>query len=195
MYCHNCGVLLPDSATVCPDCGYKVKNKKKFYKTWWFWAIVLLVFLSAVLGGGSEEEPVSPPVEVVDPAVEAEEPAIVDPTPSADTEPETADYIEVTAKQLFDEGNANALKAKTDWVGKKVKLTGFLSNIDSDGKYISVGDDDMSYIFDWVHCNITESAQLDIVMTKTIDDAIVVYGEITDYGEVLGYYLDIEGIE
>ena len=44
-------------------------------------------------------------------------------------------YTSVTVAQLKDDLNDNALNAANTWKNKYVKVTGILSNIDSDGEY------------------------------------------------------------
>ena len=48
--------------------------------------------------------------------------------------------------------------------------------------------------FNGIHCNIKNKEQKEIVKTLTKDQEITIRGKITDVGEVLGYYLDINEI-
>jgi hypothetical protein len=99
--------------------------------------------------------------------------------------------------ELFDMLSGNALNAQNTFKGQYVELTGYLETIDSNGRYISVGADpgDYTYLLDSVHCMIRRnSGQLEQIMEMKTGDPITVRGRITDVGEVLGYYLDIDGI-
>ena len=89
------------------------------------------------------------------------------------------------------------MKAQNTYKGQYVELHGYLSNIDSDGKYISLGADpeNYDYMFESVHCSIKNDEQKEVIMDLNKDDPIVVRGKITDVGEVLGYYLDIDSIQ
>lgn len=103
------------------------------------------------------------------------------------------DYIEVTCKTMIDELSQNALKAKDEYDGKYVAVTGLLSNVDSSGKYISISPD--KYSFSTILCSIKSSEVLEIVKGLSKDQKITVYGKITDVGEIMGYYLDIIDIK
>lgn len=50
--CKNCGIPLPEKATVCPSCG--AKNKKPIYKKWWFWLIIVLI-VAGIISNRSNE--------------------------------------------------------------------------------------------------------------------------------------------
>ena len=45
-----------------------------------------------------------------------------------------------------------------------------------------------------VHCKIKNASTKDVVKTLKKNQTIAVKGKITDVGEVLGYYLDIDEI-
>ena len=103
-------------------------------------------------------------------------------------------YTPIDIDVLEDALDNNAAAAKDEYKGKYLEITGRLGVIDSDLKYIGL----LSTTDEWdivgVHCNIKNSATKDIVKTLTKDQTIVVKGKITDVGEVLGYYLDIDEI-
>ena len=117
--------------------------------------------------------------------------------PAATTSASSIEYARYDVTELFDMLSGNALKAQNTFKGQYVELTGYLETIDSDGRYISVGADpgDYTYLLDSVHCTIRRnSGQLEQIMEMKTGDPITVRGRITDVGEVLGYYLDIDGI-
>ena len=170
--CKTCGADIAKSAKVCPSCG--AKNKKPIYKRWWLWALVVLLLIG-MAGGGDVEQ------------VEAGAPG------PSQTEPEI-EYQAVTVKQLMDALNENALKAEQTYDGQHVELTGVLSVIDSDGKYIGIAPPD-SWGLENVLCYIQNEEQLSAVLEMKTGDFVTVRGKITDVGEVLGYVMDIAEIK
>ena len=103
-------------------------------------------------------------------------------------------YTEIGITTLFDDLTNNALLAKSTYKGAYVSVRGRLSNIDASGKYISLSADknDYDHLFDSIHCNIKSDTVKQAVMRMTVDSWITVKGKISDVGEVLGYYIDID---
>lgn len=134
------------------------------------------------------EEPV-----IEEPVVEesvVEKPVIEEPVVK-----ESPTYISKTVKELYDELDSNALRAEQTYQDAYIKLTGYLSGIDSDGSYISLVGSKDTFDFEFVHCSITDDSQIDKIISYDKGDSIVIYGKITSIGEVLGYSLDIIDIE
>ena len=75
-----------------------------------------------------------------------------------------------------------------------VELTGELSGINSSGDYITLVSGDDALEFAGVLCYIKSDEQLDIIRSASVGDTLVIKGKITDVGEVLGYWLDIDSI-
>ena len=69
-----------------------------------------------------------------------------------------------------------------------------LGNIDSDGAYINIDTSD-EWDFTNIQCFIQNDDQLDKIKSMSKGDAIVIKGEVTDVGELLGYTIDIDSIE
>lgn len=174
--CKNCGADISKKAEICPSCG--VKNKKPFYKKAWF-VIAVIIVLIAIIASNSEEKETS--------------------TPSVQTQSqqsvEEITYEEHTVSELVGDLEANALNAKNKYNKKYVKLTGTLSNIDSDGSYISIRPDDNPFSFTNVQCYLKNDEHKNAVANMSIDQTVVVYGKITNVGEVLGYSLDVDKFE
>ncbi len=99
-------------------------------------------------------------------------------------------YI-VTVDQLYDELETNALKASTTYKDQYIEITGKLSNIDAQGDYFNLSPLNDEWSFDSVQCYI-DKEYLDQVINFTMDSEIVVRGEITQVGEVLGYSLEVD---
>ena len=121
----------------------------------------------------------------------AEKPVVQEPI----VEKPTIHYQSVTVKQLYDELEANALRAEKTYQDAYVAVTGKLSTIDSDGAYISIIASNDEWGFESVHCSITDDSQMDKIINFNKGDKITVYGKITMIGEILGYSLDIMDIQ
>lgn len=173
--CKNCGEEISSKAVVCPKCG--VKNKKPFYKRIWFILLAIVVVIAAIslTGGNSDTKPTTKTVE--------------------NTPAKEIVYTEYTVSQLISDLEANALKAENTYNDKYVKISGKLSNIDSDGSYISLAPSNNTFTLYSVQCYIKNDEQLNKVMEMNIGNNIVISGKITDVGEILGYSLDIDSIE
>lgn len=102
-------------------------------------------------------------------------------------------YIPVTADELADALNGNAMKAKEDYEGKYLEITGTLGTVDSDGKYIGIDTDAFALVN--IQCYLQTDDQRAVVMSKTTGDSIVVRGICEDVGELLGYRIEIDSIE
>ena len=153
------------------------KIKKPIYKRWWFIVGIVLVILigaGGALGGGDDKTPST------DNNNAAEEPAK---TPTV-----------VSADQLMNALDKNALNAAQTYEGMYVELTGELSTIDASGDYFSLipANDDWAII--GVECFINEE-QISQVSKFTDGQKVTVIGTITDVGEILGYSLDVESIK
>ncbi len=202
--CKSCGTSIAKSAKVCPSCG--AKNKKPVFKRPWFWvlaAIILIVIISSA-GGGNKDVADDKPEKVSqteidsnsvseteDDVKETELVTLKDTTTEAPKE-----YIECRATDLFDALKANALKAKKTYEGKYVEITGYVTNIDASGDYISIGasKDNYDYFLDSIQCYVENDEQLDRVMELSDGEKVTIRGKITTVGEVMGYSLDIESI-
>lgn len=171
--CKSCNKEIASSAKVCPNCG--AKNKKPFYKAIWFWVLIIIIVI-AVASGGNDSSHSS------------------NSNSSSSNETKVIEYTKIDIDELEDALENNAAAAKDSYNGKYLEITGRLGTIDSDLKYISL----LSTTDEWdlvgVHCTIKNQATKDVVKTLSKDQTITVKGKITDVGEVLGYYLDIEEI-
>lgn len=185
--CKHCGAKIAKTAKVCPKCGGK--NKMPIYKRWWF--IVLAVFLGISiidsLGGGEDTQTsgsvgtkVSANVSGNQQAQETQEPEIT--------------YTVYSVAELVNDLDTNALKASEKYKNQYVELTGRLDSIDSSGSYISIEPGVEKYEYTGVICYIKAPEQKNVIMDMEIGDTVVVKGKITDVGEFLGYYLNIDEV-
>lgn len=181
--CKHCGAEIAASAKTCPNCGGK--NKKPIYKRIWFWILiaVLLIGAGGAAGGsgGNSDTPTAPASDTQAEETAAEEPAI--------------EYAEVTTDELSDALEANAMNASDTYKDKYFAVTGRLSNIDSDGKYIGLVDINDEWSINVIQCFIKNDEQLEKVKAMSTDDVVTVRGKITSVGELMGYSLDIDSID
>lgn len=176
--CKHCGQEIAASAKVCPHCGGK--NKPPIYKRWWFIAIIVIIVLAAIGGSGSSDSSGS-----------TSSTATSKTAVSSSSSEAAIEYTAYTVTELSEDLDSNALKAADKYKGQYVELTGRLSVIDSNGKYISIVDGTDEWAITGVQCYIKNDEQKQVVMDMSIGDEIVVKGKITDVGEVLGYFLDM----
>lgn len=176
--CKHCGQEIAASAKVCPHCGGK--NKPPIYKRWWFIAIIVIIVLAAIGGSGSSDSSGS-----------TSSTATSKTAVSSSSSEAAIEYTAYTVTELSEDLDSNALKAADKYKGQYVELTGRLSVIDSNGKYISIVDSTDEWAITGVQCYIKNDEQKQVVMDMSIGDETVVKGKITDVGEVLGYFLDM----
>ena len=150
--------------------------------------IIVLGIISSAFGGGNKETESSG----------SSNNGSVSAVSSQKTEEQTSEqeitYTPYTVSQLMSDLDTNALGASEKYKGQYVELTGKLNAIDSDGKYIDIvsGDDEFEFI--GVTCYIKSDEQKAVIMSASTGDTLVVKGKITDVGDVLGYYLNIDEI-
>lgn len=109
--------------------------------------------------------------------------------------PTVVEYETVNITKMLDELDGNALRAEKTYQDRYIEITGKISNIDSDGEYISISDPNDEWGWDTVHCSITEENQLDVVIGKNEGDLVTIKGQVVSIGEILGYTVDIHSIK
>ena len=176
--CKKCKEEINKNAKVCPKCG----SKQQFSK---LALILIFLFVCIVINSVSNESSESESSSVV----KTEETF----TNQEDKE-EIKEYMKVTKDDLDEDLESNAANAKEKYYKKYVEISGKLGTIDSDMKYFSL----ISSTDEWdilgIHCDIKNNDQKEKLKTLKKDQDIIVKGKITDVGEVLGYYLDVEEI-
>ena len=101
------------------------------------------------------------------------------------------DYITVSAAQLVDDLDSNAMNAKETYKDGYYRVTGVVSNIDASGKYINIDPEGVAYNFTNIQCFLNDDAARDAVRNMSKGDAVTVCGKVTDVGEFLGYSIDV----
>lgn len=176
-------------------------TKKKWYKRPLTWIIAAIVVIAmAVNGGGTDSESATTDTagsmtstQVVE-AAGAEEPA---PEPEPVPEPEPAEErtpMTVSAETMIDDLESNALKAETTYKGQYVTVTGYVSNIDAQGKYFSVDGGPDTFTFTGVQAFITPEQKSRVAEFST-GDQVTFTGEVTKVGEIMGYSMDVDSIQ
>lgn len=174
--CIACGKEIARGVSKCPSCGKDQRNFPMRHKILTAIGVLFTISVVSRLGNmGNVETKKEVPKATV-------------------KETEKPKPIAVTTDKLFKELDTNALKASKTYKGKVVEVTGKLSNIDSSGKYFSLGSMKEEFSFESLACDI-EDEHLDTVMEFKNDQEVTVTGTISDVGEVLGYRLDVETIK
>lgn len=112
----------------------------------------------------------------------------------SESDADSITYQPVDLQALFDELDANALRAEKTYQDAYIEISGYIASFDSDGSYISVKATDDDWDFTWILCNFTDDSQLDYVLDLNKGDRITIQGQITSIGEILGYIMDIHSI-
>lgn len=171
--CKHCKTEIPYGAKVCPQC------RKKQGANGCLVTIAVLVgigILGSVFGGGGSSSSTSSPSET---------------TVATETTQESISYTPVTVTEMMETLNGNAMKAAETYKDQYLEVTGKLSVIDSNGKYISIFGDG-NFEITGVQCYLKNEEQKTAVMEMSIGDTITVRGKCKEVGEVLGYTLDID---
>lgn len=177
MKCKKCGQEIDKEAIICVNCGCKVK--KPIYKKWWFW--ILVVILAVIIGGTASNDG--------DNTTNNSE------NSGSNVSQQDITYEMVDLQTMFDELDANAMKAENKYQGKFVEFKCKIKNFDSDGKYISVEPVSASeWNFTTAMCYIKNDTQKNFLLDKNVGDEITVKGKIKSIGEVLGYSIDINEV-
>lgn len=172
-----------------------INDKTKKHLGSWFAIVFFCLWLFvglmvAVVGNDKKDEQLTG--EVVQENIEAEPNEVIaeEVQPSEEM---VIEYEQVSAETLLKTLEENSLRAETNYQDAYVQIAGELTVIDSDGSYIAITDG--SFTFTSITCYVTDDSQLDAILQMNIGDNIVVKGQITDIGEVLGYMADIHEVE
>lgn len=157
-------------------------KKKRF---WLLGLIALLIIVALATSGGDDADTASNPSSG----------SSQDSGASQETEEAAAEEapVEVTATQLIEDLEGNALAASNEYSGKRVTVTGSVSTIDASGNYFSITGGD-EFTLTSITINIDESF-VETVAGFSEGQDVTVTGEVTDVGEILGYTIDAETIE
>lgn len=101
------------------------------------------------------------------------------------------DYIDVSASQLVDDLDSNAMVAKETYEGGYYRITGTLSGIDASGKYISLRPEDNPYTWTSIRCDLDDDTVRDAVRHMAEGQIVTLCGKIKSVGEIAGYSVDV----
>lgn len=185
--CKHCQTEIPKKAKVCPNCRKKQGGIVK-----WIVIVIVAIFLLGVIFGGDTEESQK---DTANDAVKAETQQDTSNAEENEKEEPEIEYTVCTVSEMMELLDTNAMKAQSTYMDQYVEITGRLSTIDSDGKYISLLPLDDDWAITGVHCYIQNDEQREKIMEMSTDDTVTLRGKITNVGEVLGYSLDIDSID
>lgn len=175
MNCKKCGNEVDKKAVICTNCGCKIK--KPIFKKWWFWVVIAIVVIAIGASGGSDETTVTN-------------------NGSTQNQVEEIVYEAVDLQTMFDELDANAMKAEANYQKKNVEFECKIKSFDSDGSYISVEPVGASkWNFVSAMCYIKNDTQKEFLIQKNVGDIITIKGKVKSIGEVLGYSIDINEVQ
>lgn len=189
--CKHCKTEIPTGAKICPNC----RKKQGGILKWVIIAIVVLCIIGAASSGSSDKnatQTASNSNSKSDTIKENDAKKAVAEPKETETQKEI-EYISVTATELSDALNNNAMKAQNDYKGQYLEITGKLGIIDSSGKYIGI-DSDKDFDLTNIQCYIHSDEQKQTIMEMSRGNAITVKGYCKDIGELLGYQIDIEEV-
>ena len=99
-------------------------------------------------------------------------------------------FTEVAIATLSNDLRENALLASDKYKGKNLKIVGGnLNTIDSDGRYIGIAGP--KGFLSKIHASIMNNEQRNQIKLMKRNQPLVLYGHVTDVGEIAGYYIDI----
>ena len=106
-------------------------------------------------------------------------------------------YEDADINVLIKEAKENAAAANQNYKKKNVKMTGKLSNIDSDVKYITLDGTDTNYSMIHVSCKIDSKndALKESVLKLKKGQMVTIYGTIRECGDIMGYDLQLDKVE
>ena len=181
--CKYCKTEIPYGAKIYPNCR---KKQGGGIGKWILVAVVAVGIIGAMSGGKKEETKGSLTV-----AQSAEKTGEAG---NAETEA-PIEYTECSVDTMVEELKANAMSASDKYKGQHLRITGKLSTIDSDGKYISLRPEHDEFAIMGVQCYFTSQEQKDRLKEMKSGDTVTLSGTCKKVGEILGYTLDIEEIQ
>ena len=88
----------------------------------------------------------------------------------------------------------NALKAERTYNSKNIEISGMITNIDSDGHYVSIDSSSDSWDFSTVQCYLYSDTDKDLIANCSMGETITIKGKVSEIGEVLGYTINVDQI-
>jgi hypothetical protein len=191
------------------------KASRPWFKKKRFWLLgviaLLIIFSIAAQGGDDPETATDTPTQsagqqptddaasdesAAEESTEAEETSAEESSAeeSSAEEAPAEEAMVVSARQLIDDLEGNALKAKTTYEGKLVTVTGYVGSIDASGDYFSLDPEPDAIVFTGVQIQLDES-HIETVSNYTQGQEVTVTGKVTSVGEIMGYSVDADTLE
>lgn len=191
--CKHCGQPISDKSKTCPFCGGNVKVP--FYDKTWFHILLVLIIFTGIdyVIRNPDPEPIVYRTPIVESA-DASSQSAVDPVEEIEKQ-ETTTKSEEDKYSNENIGDMIALvdnypMQAEDYEGQYIRVSGYLRNVDSDGKYFTIAEDDESFVIaNTIQWNMKKSSDVyEFIKNASIGTYITVEGKITDVGEIM-YYL------
>lgn len=191
--CKHCGQPISDKSKICPFCGGNVKIP--FYdKTWFHILLVLIIFtgIDYVIRNPDPEPTVyrTPIVENAEASSQSSD-DLVEEIDEQETAPKSEEdkYSNENISDMIALVDNYPMQAE-DYEGQYIRVSGYVRNVDSDGKYFTIAEDDDSFVItNTIQWKMKKTSDVyEFIKNTTIGTYITVEGKITDVGEVM-YYL------
>lgn len=191
--CKHCGQPISDKSKICPFCGGNVKVP--FYdKTWFHILLVLIIFtgIDYVIRNPDPEPTVyrTPIVENAEASSQSSD-DLVEEINEQETAPKSEEdkYSNENISDMIALVDNYPMQAE-DYEGQYIRVSGYVRNVDSDGKYFTIAEDDDSFVItNTIQWKMKKTSDVyEFIKNTTIGTYITVEGKITDVGEVM-YYL------
>lgn len=176
--CKYCKQEIDAKAKICPHCRKKQKPSGCLIAVIAVVVIVVIAIAGSAMSGGEKTNSGAP----------------ANGANSTSAAQQEITYTAYSVSELMDDLNTNAMNASDKYKDQYVELTGKLSVIDSNGKYISILPTDDEFAIIGVQCYFQSDEQKSAVKSAAIGDTLVVKGKITDVGEVMGYSLNMDEV-
>ena len=194
--CKYCGSEIPAAAKICPFCRKKQKSGPGCFTTV-LAVIVFFVIISALNPGkGDSNSSRSTSTNKTVSSSKSSSSSTTGNKRTSETKKEEEipiEYTAVTVKTMVDDLETNAMKAQEKYKNQYLEITGYLTVIDSSGKYISLDPD--RYSLTGVSCDINNDSLRAQVANMSVGDTVTLRGKCTSVGEVMGYSLDVYSID
>lgn len=182
--CKYCKQEIDASAKICPHCRKKQKPSGCLVTIIVVIVLIVIAIASSSVSGG----------DTTSTGAATNNTSASTATNDTSTTQQQVSYTAYSVSELMNDLNTNAMNASDKYKGQYVELTGRLSTIDSDGKYISLLPEDDQFAIIGVSCYFQSEEQKAAVKNAATGDTLVVKGKITSVGEVFGYSLNIDEV-
>lgn len=185
-FCDKCGAKMEEEAQFCPKCGATggKSGKKGKFKIGCLGLIALFLLIGMFNSCGSNDN-------------SSQSNKTSSSSSASEQKSKEKVYEDADINVLIKEAKENAAAANQNYKKKNVKMTGKLSNIDSDVKYITLDGTDTNYSMIHVSCKIDSKndALKESVLKLKKGQMVTIYGTIRECGDIMGYDLQLDKVE